>query len=419
MRLSNVFASTKENKSWVLIIFLIFAIYLLIDLVVFQFSPYSGRFSTLVCIPDEQEQVQCTATLYGWKEKKYHTFLASEYKKAVELWHFPGASSDSLVCGLKLLTMTGRFKLVHGVQPCWKVRWLEKRITQHFDKNPSSPFFIIYNGLNYSVYTRLMILIGGGFLLWHKREWLEDRITTRNQGAGLKILLINWLKLNISLKVVLYLIVLIINGAWALYGYAYQNGTLFRVCPGTKSLGWFLGERANPSMPYLIGLYPLMSFTTIQGIIQWKFIRSKIDLSRLWIAAPAIASIALVFGINADTTCGDLQTLQNIPSGFWINIYTELLPNIILYILILGFIQWLTLRKQLSHSIGWILIPGFTSMLVPLGFLLTELSGPMSYLLVIPFLLMLFFAAEAAQAAYLSWLVNKKRKTNHKASGAV
>lgn len=403
MRLSNVFASAKGNKAWVLAIFLIFAMYMLIDLVVFQFSPYSGRISTLICIP-VQEQVQCTATLYGWKGKKYHTFLASEYKKAVERWHFPGASSDSLVCGLQLLT-TGRFKLVHGVQPCWKIRWLEKRITQHFDKNPSSPLIIIYNGLNFSVYTRLMILIGGGFLLWHKREWLEDRISTRNQGTGRKQVFLNWLKLNISLKVVLYMIIFIISGAWALYGYAFQNGTLFRVCPETKSLGWFLGERANPPIPHLIGLYPLLAFSTIQGIIQWKFIRSKIALSKLWIAAPVIASIALMIGINANTTCRDLQTLQNIPAGFWINIYTELLPNIILYALILGFIQWLALRKQVSHSIGWILIPGFTTMLVPLGFLLTEVSYPISYLLVIPFLLMLILITEAVQAAYLSWLI--------------
>lgn len=417
--LVNVIMSTKNlsgklltNKSWLLAVYFIFAVYLLVDLVVFQFSPYSGRISTLTCKPDEHKQMQCTATLHGWKEKYQQTFLASEFKRVVEIWVFPYGTSDSGSCGLKLQSTHGTMDFIHDRQPCWRIHSVRKTIFKHFNEHPSSPIKIVYLGWNFSVYTRLLLLLSVTWLLWFKKEWLESKLPFKNKFYGFRQFVIGWLKVNISLKIILYLTVFIIGGSWLMYNYQGEHGTFLRVCYDPWRLEQVCGNCAKPPLSYLIALYPLLAFVAIQGIIQWKFLKTKFDLSRWWIGAPAIASIALMIGINSEITCGDFKTLQYIPSGFWINIYTEMLPNIILYALILGLIQWLALRKHVSYSIGWIIIPVINTMLVPLGFLLTELSYPISYLLVIPFLLMLFFVAEAVQASYLSWIVNKKRKPN-------
>jgi len=111
----------------------------------------------------------------------------------------------------------------------------------------------------------------------------------------------------------------------------------------------------------------LIAFAILQAYIQWKFLREMIPISGWWIGAPIIACLTLVFDLPADITCRDCGNLKYLLSGVSFGLEKSPIAwKLVFYLLLVGFVQWLVLRKRLSNSSGWIFMPLINVSIVPI-----------------------------------------------------
>ena len=106
----------------------------------------------------------------------------------------------------------------------------------------------------------------------------------------------------------------------------------------------------------LLGILPLIILSTLGAVLQWQVLRKEVPVSGWWIAAPVLAGLPLLFGLPPGLQCTDIGNFA-IPF-ISLESYAEATTAwMVGYFLLLGFIQWLVLRRKLSYSFGWSFIP--------------------------------------------------------------
>jgi hypothetical protein len=134
----------------------------------------------------------------------------------------------------------------------------------------------------------------------------------------------------------------------------------------------------------LISLLPYIISITLWMVLQWQVLKTEVPVSRWWIAAPVLAGIPLLIWMPPALSCNDVADLA-LPSIFpALNSPAATVLSVVFYFLIIGFIQWLVLRRKLKISVGWTAIPflsagvetGLTFLLVFLGMAFISMVRP-------------------------------------------
>jgi hypothetical protein len=406
MKIKNLVATLRGNWSWVLTVYLICVLYLLVDLSLFQLSPYSGRISTLVCKRDRQDQVVCTATIHGWLGRYQRDFLADEFSKVVLTEESPGGFTASHVCGIMIEAKSRYVKLVDPWQPCSKMVSFADKLRQALGNEIRSSLRVAYIGWNFWTYFRIALLFVFGFLISIK--WgLPSRPPQKTYGRKGKRIFSSWLKINLAVKTIFYFTYIFLSGTWLILfvSYPYKHGAFMSICPWPFTLSRVCGSCASFPIPQIIGVYPLLTVTALVSFYQWRRLRQEFPISRWWLGAPVLASLVFIAGINAATTCYDYLTLHFLSSGLTLDITPKFIWLIIFYALLLGAIQWLALRKYLSKAGGWIIIPLINILIGPLIYYFLDKYQLWDYYLAK--LIVCVLLTEILQAGYLSWMVRK------------
>jgi len=401
-------------KSWVFVAYLIMAAFLVIDGAVYLTSPYSGRISTFTCRENESRQSEITVSIYGFKEIYQHSFLIKEVREVFRIYDFPGASSDSMVCGITIKTYSGKINFISRYQRCSRIAETLDEINEIIETSDCSPpKRIFYNGFNSSLYRRAILLVVGLLivLIWGK-SWSTVPLDKSSQAKDIKTasrrFTLSWWKTNILLKVFFYLSIFFISGHWASRSPTREGDFIgaynLHLDPRDFGSDWL-----GTSVKVLFCVYPLIAFGVLQAFIQWKFLREKLPLSGWWIGAPIVASLTLVFGLPADLTSYDCSNLKFLLSSFWMLIRkSPFFWNLVIYLLIVGGIQWLVLRRKLTHSGGWIFMPLISVSLLPLiNFIIWEFYF-IPDILALPMYIVIPIISELIPSIYLSWVIHTK-----------
>jgi len=363
----------STSRSWILGAYMIMVVYLVIDGVAFMGSRYSGRISTMFCRPNDQGHSVCTFTIHGFTETFQRKFLAKNIRRVIEVKGFPGATSDSYACGIDIYTTTKIFNFVHLTQNCdYRISNAVDKIVDLFSLGESSPTKVfIYVGFHFSIFRRVFLLVIGLFIvLWWGKSWslipAQKKSLDENNKDYPKWFASSWLKINVLLKAFFYLSAIYIQGI-LLYGYTIREQDFMNRCYIFFRNYDFWVNWPVSSLKVLFCLYPLIAFAILQAYIQWKFLREMIPISGWWIGAPIIACLTLIFDLPADITCRDCGNLKYLLSGVSFGLEKSPIAwKLVFYLLLVGFVQWLVLRKRLSNSSGWIFMPLINVSIVPI-----------------------------------------------------
>jgi hypothetical protein len=404
-------------KTWLFVAYIIMAAYLILDGAVYMITPYSGRISTLICRENEQGASECKITIYGFKEIYQRSFLIRNvrYVEKIDDWH---GMSERHVCGIVIKTFSDDFRFVDSYQGCGKITKTVEKINDLFDLGDYSPAKrIIYIGFNSSLYRRVFLLVLGLLIaLRWGTSWslVPAQITFQvdNKRAAFRHFTFSWWKTNTLLKVCFYLSNLFFSGLWVWWSPTKQGSFSYAYNFGRDPLN--LGANwCGTSFGILLCLYPLMAYAIMQAYIQWKFLREKLHISGWWIAAPMIASLSLVFGLPAALTSQECSALKFLLFGIKLNYgNSAIFWNLVIYLLLVGGIQWLVLRRRLSYSIGWIVIPLINASIVPMYYRVIQnfpysLLGPFAQRAII-MIFVFFVVGEMITSIYLSWVIYSK-----------
>jgi hypothetical protein len=399
-------------KSWVFVAYIIMAAYLIVDGAVYLTTPYSGRISTLICSENEQGYPSCTTTIFGFKEIHQRSFLVKNVIRAIAIhdWH---GSSDQHVCGISIKTYSNIFGFVHPYQRCRKITKTVEKINDMFTLGDySHTKRIIYFGFNSSLYRRAFLLVVLFIILRWGRPWslvpMQIHSQENNFRTAFKLFATSWWKTNILLKVFFYLSIFFVSGYWAFWAPT-EQGDFCRAYnfwgdPCNFCVSWY-----GTSFEVLLSLYPLIAFAILQAYVQWKFLREKLPITGWWIAAPIIASFTLVFGLPADLPYGGCSDLKHLLSGVSLFLVDSPIAwNLVIYLLLVGGIQWLVLCSRLSYSSGWIFMPLINVSLVSIFYLFFQNFHNLSTIVGLTLFLVILILAEFIPSVYLPWVMYSK-----------
>lgn len=417
------------KKNWVFTAFLVFAAYILLDGAAYVFNPYFGRVSTLSCRLGGQGRSLCTVTIYGFREIYRRSFEAEDFYTAAQVDHSHG-TSDTWTCGITLVTTAGKIGFVHPYQPCGKIEFAVDRVNRllKFD-GPSPMGSVLYIGFNSSLYRRMFFLLVGLYaaLNWRKWRWMDRLarfdLSARVRSPAARLGLV-WWQTNLLTRVFFYLSVFFISAFWSNW-YPYEQADFFSFC--FQTLEKYCGACQAFPLGSLLCLYPFLAFTTLQALVQWKFLQSRKNcISGWWVAAPAVASLPFVFllaggGASGDLVCNDCVSLRSIFSGWLIPDENTFTPpawtGLLVYLLLVGFLQALSWQRKPALAWSWSLVPLVSTGagLLP-GTLLMELyhrswsasnvlyKYPQSLLLIGGIFLCTFLLQDSFSGLYLAWI---------------
>jgi len=405
-------------KDWLFTLNLFFIIYSLVMLATFLLGPQSGRLSTLVCKPDASGKSVCTIKIYGvhkifrldfYADDYMDTVLSSNDSRGDYLWPYrkdlslpwdnvpEQSTSDEYVCAVSIKIQS---QLVDFVPPYQTGSFCTRVVSQveaAFDSDRSAINLRI-NGYNPQLYWRIVLLVIASLLFMaqcavrlrrrHAKKAIvvaegqkvlsppgTDAILTDPDlqlaeeeahpvGMGRKRFILFWWAASVSV--------------FAFIGFSGLLNSLVRT--GFWLSACFLNIHDYqklylhfPIITNLIGILPLIILTTLWAVLLWQVLRTEVPVSSWWIAAPVIAGIPLLIGLPPAQNCNDYGALTFPPFFTSLNPPAATTWSWAVYFLLIGFIQWLVLRKKLKYSLGWILIP-FLSIFVEV-FLLIFLFG--------------------------------------------
>ena len=389
-------------KDWLFTINLFFIIYSLVMLATFLLGPQSGRLSTLVCKPDPWGKLVCTVKIYGVHKIFRLDFYADDYIKTVQtsndtrgdhLWPyrkdlslpwdnvFEATNSAEFVCAVSIMIQSQLVDFVPPYQTFGMCSRAKAQVEAAFAGDRSA-INIRFNGYNPQIYWRIALLVIASLLFLAQcdvrlRRWrleknavavaegqkdlpppgTDDILTdpdlqpageeARPVGMGRKRFILFWWAASVLVFAFLVFSSLLNSlvrtqfwlGGCFLSIHDYQK--LYLIYPITN----------------LIAILPLIILITLGAVLQWQVLRKEVPVSGWWIAAPIMAGIPLLIGQPPAQNCMDVSDLA-FPAFF-----TTSNPNAttgwnwVVYFLLIGFIQWLVLRRKLKYSLGWILIP--------------------------------------------------------------
>ncbi len=416
----------RTTQRLIYAIFIVFALYLIIDSIAYLASPYSGRISVLECKSDGYDKPICTITIYGIRETYQREFKAAEFYKAVTIEHHWG-SSGTYTYGVTILTNTKkeRFNFINGYLLHHVADRIADKINDIFDSGEYKPYIRnIQIRLNSSFYRRGMLLIAtlGLAILFRRNEYI-DLIpdTLSEKGDRFRQLRMYWFKSNFFVRVFFYLAIAWILAIWN-RGYPAAQSDFVRSC---RYVALSCHECNQLPFNYLLCLYPLWAILVIQALVQ-RYLLNKYQLaiSKWWVAAPIVASIPLVLmfpGIN----CNDCFLLKYLMLGLMPRRDPSIIIGLVLYFLFLGFLQWLMLRKKISSSFLWVITPVITGMLATLtNWTLVEYYYKnihpamciLEYICLVPHIILLLttltilVVVDFLSGFYVSWLINIKNR---------
>ena len=402
-------------RSWIFVAYMIMAVYLVIDGAVIMGNRYSGRISTIFCFPNDQGQSECTITIHGFTENFQRRVLAKNVRRVVSFMGYRGGS-DIFACGIDILTTSGKINFVHYSQHCRRTEIAVEKIVDLFALGESSPYKIfIYFGFHYSIFRRVFLLVVGLFIaLWWGRSWTLNPFQKNSQDDNRRItpwgVALSWFRINILLKAFFFLSAWYISGIlW--YGYTTGEMDLTNKCASFIRNYHQLINWSDTSLKVLFCLYPLIAFAILQAYLQWKFLREMLPISGWWIGAPIIASLTLAFSLPGDLCDQECIDLKYLLSGSSFRLgESPIMWNLVFYLLLVGFVQWLVLRKRLSNSSGWVLMPLINISLAPLYYLVNKPLTNIYTLSNIGLLIILIILGDVVTSVFLSRVINSNKK---------
>jgi hypothetical protein len=247
------------------------------------------------------------------------------------------------------------------------------------------------------------------------RSWLVFARSRLGQRKGFWSFTVYWAKWNFAVRLIFYLATFFILGISA--GRYWNLMADFAIaCPIVV-----MGNAQYAQFPWisLLGLYPLITILVLKAIHQRQLLaRVNINLTAGWVAAPLVASPLLV-ALAPQLTCDECLSLKYLIAGLVVGFEEMTLVALVAYFILVGGLQWLALRKQLSFSFGWLIMPLINVALPVIFFvLITSMMWDTLYrgnyavlfLSLIGLLLITLIANEVIPGMYLSWLVNRKYK---------
>ena len=411
--------TAQKTTNWLLVGCMLFAAYLVYDGFAFLLNPYSGRISTFACKTDARERTLCTVTIYGLRDTYRRTFTAHEFVQAVFFLNLYGSSSDTTY-GITILTQDEKINYIYAINPPGNLEQKADQINALFETGEPVPdTLIVNNGFDPSLYRRGVLIVLSMLLAWYTtrtgRSWLVFARSRLGQRKGFWSFTVYWAKWNFAVRLIFYLATLFIIGISA-FEYSNFYADFASACP--------MIVRGNPEyaqFPWisLLGLYPLITILVLKAIHQRQLLaRVNINLPARWVAAPLVASPLLV-ALAPQLSCIDCFSLKYLMAGLAVGFEEMTLVALVAYFILVGGLQWLALRKQLSFSFGWLIMPLINAALpVIFSVLLTSTLwytlGPGNsvglFFCLIGLLLISLIANEIIPGMYLSWLVNRKYK---------
>lgn len=395
---------TKKTKTLLLAVFLIFTAYLIYDSFIYFLNPYSGRISTLECKENFQEQSICTVTIYGVRDTYRREFQAEDFQKAIRISNVHG-TSDTWACGVSIVTSKEQINFVHQNQKCHIADEVAGQINKLFISGGYAPSARnIQIGFNSSFYRRGILLVAVlllAFLTSRSRRFVPVSDVTHNVAGRFRQFAFYWFRSNFLVRLFFYLAIAFILAIWSFWyptaqaDFTRSCGHVFRYC------------YECPQFPfnYLLCVYPLLTILVIQALVQRQLlINSKVSVSMWWVAAPVLASFSLMI-LSPELTCNDCQLLKYLMSGILSDFDAQIRFDLIIYFLIVGLIQWLVICRNLSSSVGWVIMPLINAMLVTLSYMFLYYSEMVFGLLLIPLTLII---SDIIPGIHMSWLIHIK-----------
>jgi hypothetical protein len=387
-------------KDWLFTLNLFFIIYSMVMLAQFSMGPDSGRLSTLVCKPDPWGKLVCTVKIYGFRKLFRLDFYADDYIGTYESNNLPtsypnpylsdlalpwdnmlvAGTSDQIVCAVSIRTSPRLIDFVPPYQSGAACSQAQALVEAAFAGDRSA-INIRFNGYSPELYWRIVLLAFASLLFVaqcsvrlrrrrHEKKAIvvaEDKkgeilpgttdilMNPEQQpaeedhpvGMGRKRFILFWWAAS-PLVFAFFVLSSLLNSL-----------KILNLGPG----GCFLSIRDYQSIylhypiTNLIAILPYIILITLGAVLLWQVLRMEVSVSRWWIAAPIMAGIPLLIGLPPAQNCMDVSDLA-FPAFF-----TTSNPNAttgwswVVYFLLIGFIQWLVLRRKLKYSLGWILIP--------------------------------------------------------------
>jgi hypothetical protein len=419
----------RTTQRLIYAICIVFAIFLIMDSIAYLANPYSGRISVLECKRDGYDKSICTVTIYGIRETYQREFKAAEFYEAVTIVKELGVS-EKRTCGVTIITSKERINFVHQHEHCPVADRIADKINYIFDSGEYKPYIRnIQIRLNSSFYRRGMLLIAalGLAILFRRSEYIDllsDILS--EEGDKFRQLTMYWFKGNFLVRVFFYLAIAFILAIWIIAiwksWYPIAQSDFVRSC---SYVVWNCYECNQLPFNYLLCLYPLWAILVIQALVQRYLLNKyKLTVSKWWVAAPIIASIPLVL-MFPWINCNDCFLLKYLMLGLMPRYDPSIIIGLFYYFLFLGILQWLMLRKKLSSSFLWVIMPVINGMLATLiNWILVEycfnyitpvirIPTCISLALYIIFYLTIFtilVVVDFLSAFYVSWLINIKNR---------
>lgn len=381
--------------TWQYAVFFFLAAYLVLDLMAYMHNPYSGRIYSLECKKEQNSGSVCHATTYGWLKKSTLTFRAEDYQRSQVLWEFPSATSDSLVSGVLIFTKGFNFEFIPVTQPASRSDHTLERVQSLFSGDLASVEGRIWHfGVNYPASLRFLFLL----LFWVLVDF-ESRIgkftgSLRIGEQTRSEFIFAWWKANSLAKILLVLLIIILKGG-ASFGFGWRYWDFLGSCYSGMQLADYCGACAVFPFGKFWCLYPVLTLGSLIGLLQWRTLKTRMDLSKWWVAIPGLASLWL-FLTPFSLTCQACQSLQGLVIPYLV---VEIPPINFVYAFLLGVGQWLLLRKHIPLSMGWIVL----LVAYPLLPLLSALLFDLMVIPIVLILMVLFSFLDIFQA----WLLLK------------
>ncbi len=419
--IQRICSKVQKPERWLLLVYLVFAAYLIVDGFVYLLGPYSGRISVLDCTNQIEQRTICTVTLYGMRKTDQIRFWAEDFRNASKVANFDIGDSYKATYGVAIMITTDRIERIDFVAPYQSSARAQKatdHINQMFSK--SETFFserITYIGFDTSLYRRAILLVVGLlFILTYRSHWQAfingeavPRIV-RNviEKGNFRDFAFSWWRLNFLFQIIFLSLLFFISGSWSnstQHGdfTGYSCNIVLRSCEICSKF----------PISSLLCLYPLIAYGTIQALFQWKLLNSEIKVSGLWVAAPAIASFALAPSL-AFSACEHCLNIKMLLASVLPDMY-YLLWGLIVYGLVVGFFQWIAMRRSLSSSISWILILPLNTVLILIlrtfvvGYSFEQTRSIVPRILILLMWPLSLMINDIIPAKYISWLIYNKK----------
>ncbi len=388
-------------RRWLFTFNLLFIIYMAVLLGEYLLSPDSGRLSTLVCKLGSHGKSVCTVKIFGIRKIYRQDFYADDYVETLTSYNYPSEyrtppylselalpwgdihqydTSDFLVCAVAIRTGPQVIDFIPPYQSYSFCQTAVELIKSAFNGDRSN-IELSFNGYNPHIYRLVWLIIAAGLvLLGQSVFYIIRRIKMLNAArkageesphlfskyrhdlAGIlfldttqayptqplsrKAFILSWWAAT-ALVALLYIFGLILASQGRRDGAAYA---CFLSIRDYQSL------LIRPILRNLVLILPLVTLACLMAALQWHILQRHFHTAKLWIAAPVIAAVPLLFSLPSEMQCSDAAQLALpflLPTSDW----TATTTLMVIFFILVGAIQWLVLRKSLRRSAGWVIIP--------------------------------------------------------------